>query len=320
MFFNEEDVAVLADNDTRVVGNDIPLDAAGDSPAAGNANCNEEVGGAVGMSADETTQPTEDIKAGTTDLKTESDDVVDLDFDDALQANGNSDQIKDTMQLDIKPKGLSEDGVVDGNTQSEISNSSQTTMEDSYANEDVDLDFDVLDDNNTSDGTNYLDPDNAGDSGEVVDLDFSDSLQSNGNSDQIEDTVHEDNIVCEEVSPITFSENQVRVFQRKSGNLIMESDLEAVMQFYQYNLSESECLELIANAHNISEDSISVVINEKSNLVDSTVKKVKKAVSPVDNQIQALLAKKSKMTPEQWKKSGNADRLKTLRAKKVLNK
>jgi len=306
MFFNEEDVAVLADNDTRVVGNDIPLDAAGDSPAAGNANCNEEVGGAVGMSADETNQPTEDIKADTTALKTESDDIVDLDFSDALNANGESNQIEDTVHEDVT-----------NNTDTVIAD--QTDVNDEY-HEDVDLDFEDTEENNTTSDDNYLDPDNIKEEENVVDLDFSDALDANEKSNQIEDTVHEDNIVCEEVSPITFSENQVRVFQRKSGNLIMESDLDAVMQFYQYNLSESECLELIANAHNISEDSISVVINEKSNLVDSTVKKVKKAVSPVDNQIQALLAKKAKMTPEQWKKSGNADRLKTLRAKKVLNK
>jgi len=322
MFFNEEDATVvLADSDTRIDGNDIPLDAAGDSPAA--ANVNSEDAGVVDLSFD--------------DLKSQTDATDSVYKDGSI--NG---QLEESEAITVGDGGddtntPDKDATAGLKIGEEVENKSidevtpNTSMQDAIHDEDVDLDFEELEANSNSstEGDSYLDPATASDdTPEDVDLNFE---ELNNQTDQT-DTVHEGTDVCpncgsspckcESVAPISFSESQVRVFQRKSGNLIMESDLDAVMQYYNYNLSEGECLELIANRHNISEDSISVIMNEAkpATAFDKTVKKVKKMVSPVDNQIQILLAKKSKMTPEQWKKSGNADKLKTLRAKKVLAK
>ncbi len=126
----------------------------------------------------------------------------------------------------------------------------------------------------------------------------------------------------ESVSPIAFSEKNVRVFQRSDCNLIMESDFSAVSAYYNYQLSEAEVLQQIAQYHNISEDSIKVYCEEviPKGVNRAISNKKNKKVSAIDNQIKSLLEKKKKMTPDAWIKCGWDTKLKQLRARKTLSK
>ena len=240
-------------------------------------------------------------------------------------------QVRDTsagivsVDLDLDAAG---DAVSSGNaTQNHTIPNSDITMEEmELDSEDVDLDFDALN-NQTEFGDSFHEgsepdaEDETGDEGDVaseaIDLDFDALNHQTEFSDSFYESAGTNDEIEEEVDPLTFSENSVRIFQRSSCNLISESDFSAVMEYYNYNLTESECLEKIAYAHNLSEDSIKILV--EANAIGDGVKKVKSKVSSIDKQIQAMLKKKSRMTPDQWKKGGHDKKLKQLRARKALS-
>lgn len=193
--------------------------------------------------------------------------------------------------------------------------------------EDIDLDFDELEDNQED----ILNPTNGMENLvlEDVDLDF-DELESNG-----EDTLNENNDGyadevpdtgdreasggCSEsfVEPISFSESEARLFPRGNEYLLMESDLQAVSNYFLESKDGYQVLEAIAEAHNIDASEIRVLVNE-SELFGG--KKVKKAKSNggLDARIKSLsdaLKKIPKASPAYKEK---ANQLKKLRAQKTL--
>jgi len=188
--------------------------------------------------------------------------------------------------------------------------------------EDVDLDFDEIsplnqttpDDNERSD--EYQDElINT----EDVDLDFDEisplnqtTPDDNERSDEYQD--------LETIKPISLGESSVKIFPRSSRNIILESDFNAVCNYYNNSLSEEVILSIIAEAHNISKDSLFVLVeNQPVNVKNKLApKKSNNKKTGIDKMIEALRQKKAKMTPEQWKSSGNADKLKRLLAQRTL--
>ena len=218
-----------------------------------------------------------------------------------IQSSEMPDQDADVEDLDMESVDLDFDELK--------KNGYAPNVEGYSSKEGIDLSYDVLNNQTTSDDSihdrtskysGWIDT-------SAVDLDL-----------DLEDTCTEDDIQCESVSPITFSESNVRIFQREDKNIIMESDLEAVKYYYNNTLSESEILTTIADYHNLSEDSIYVMINEASNVKDVVKKKVKPVKDAIDKQIEMLNGKKAKVAPDIWKKSPDCLRLKQLRAKKAL--
>ena len=245
-----------------------------------------------------------DVDAVDMDLNTED---VDLDFDainDGSQTD-TTDEYHEDVDLDF-------DAIEDG---------SQTDVTDEYHESG---DIDIKDEANITvgdSGDETAAPTTCGDDAkfeDVVDIEGSDF-----DLDVDDDEEDDDDICpncgkksdecececegckkCESVAPITFSERSVRVFQRRNTNLIMEADLLAVAHYYNDELSLQECVELIANAHNISEDSITILMSEVADTSKSLkAKTVKANTGVIDAQLKKLREIKKKMTPEKWAKS-----------------
>jgi hypothetical protein len=197
---------------------------------------------------------------------------VDMD----LEAAGDIDNIEEDVDLDyddLKANGFK----AHENPYSSVSGvdldydalDNQTTQEDTI-HESEDLDMDDL-----SEGCGNSDLDSECGGGDIrssfgdmpdtnyndmvhedIDLDYEDALDNQTNQ---EDTIHES-------AAIAFSEDNVRVYQRRDYNLITESDLSAVMNYYNNKINESEAINLIANAHHLNEYDIKVLVESKANL------------------------------------------------------
>jgi len=213
----------------------------------------------------------------------------------------------------------------------EISPLNQTTPDDNERSdeyqdelintEDVDLDFDEISPLNqtTQKDSERTEPQDELINIEDVDLDFDEisplnqtTPDDNERSDEYQD--------LETIKPISLGESSVKIFPRSSRNIILESDFNAVCNYYNNSLSEEVILSIIAEAHNISKDSLFVLVeNQPVNVKNKLApKKSNNKKTGIDKMIEALRQKKAKMTPEQWKSSGNADKLKRLLAQRTL--
>jgi hypothetical protein len=152
-----------------------------------------------------------------------------------------------------------------------ISDTEQTDQEEDTVHEDIDLDYEELKKNGFNvDATAWsheqgvdldFDINNQTSQEDTVheDIDLSFEPISDSNQTDQEDGIHEEEDIKgdDEVSP-ALGESMVRIFPRKSYNLIMESDVKAVVKYYGNKISKSDALSLIAECHNIEKDSLKI--------------------------------------------------------------